>query len=325
MRRHRPRPSESQPRRHKGLERPGGVESWARPGPPSLEPSRACRTCKPATVRTRALRRAGPSPTWPVPGRFDQGQVDGRARLSLARAPGGGQRVRHGGGSAGRCRKALGGLRRPGGGPPRDQESSEGRAVVGSLLASQEAQSARWRPLAERGHALRCAMLSASPSAWQALPGGTRRRREPCAQAASTRCPAQHSGNPPAFSHQSSTARGRRCSSPHHSVGDSWQTAAKATNERGLSGPERVAASWAAGQEAPKIRVGVGSNWTIGLVEPGRNERDTFGALPTRPWSNAQTTSPGGPGSRPGVGFPCRYHRGPAHCKLYLTVHGLER
>ncbi len=27
--------------------------------------------------------------------------------------------------------------------------------MVGSLLASQEAQSARWRPLAERGHALR--------------------------------------------------------------------------------------------------------------------------------------------------------------------------
>ena len=40
-----------------------GLESWARPGPPSLGPSSTCRTCKPATVPTPAPRPAGPSRT----------------------------------------------------------------------------------------------------------------------------------------------------------------------------------------------------------------------------------------------------------------------
>ena len=66
--RHRPGPSGSQPPRSKGAPSgPAGL-SWARPGPLSLGPSRACSTCKLVTVPIPAPRRAGLSPTWPVPG-----------------------------------------------------------------------------------------------------------------------------------------------------------------------------------------------------------------------------------------------------------------
>ncbi len=67
--RHRPRPSEGRRRRRKGPSgRPVGLKSWPRPGPLSPEPSRTCRTSRAGDWRIfRAPKRAGPSPTWPVP------------------------------------------------------------------------------------------------------------------------------------------------------------------------------------------------------------------------------------------------------------------
>ena len=138
----------------KDLNRASELKSWPRPGPLSAGPNKTWPTSRSGPAPTAAPKRSGCLGPGQCPSLSHRSKVGGGAQPSLARAPGGGQESAVVAGQLADAERRwrthvapeLARL---------EAQVFEGQGAVGSLLAHQEAQAARWWPLAERGHALK--------------------------------------------------------------------------------------------------------------------------------------------------------------------------